>query len=135
MKQQLNYRKHIPLLIIVGFALLTPLLAIGRPFRLALLPDNGANFGCATCHTNPAGGGPRNPFGRDWEAIAIPNGDKYVPQLADRDSDGDGFTNDEEFKAEKHPGDPNSKPEKPEPVEPRAKRFIPWGKIKTRVPH
>ena len=120
---------------VLASVFLIPFLASGRAFRVGLLPDSGKNFGCATCHIDPAGGGPRNPFGQDWGAIAIPNGDKYVPELANRDSDGDGFTNDEEFKAEKHPGDPNSKPEEPQPVEPRAKRFIPWGKIKTRVLH
>lgn len=102
----------------------------GRDFRPALLPDKGANFGCATCHISPAGGGARNAFGRDWEAIAIPKGDKYVPELASKDSDGDGFTNDEEFKAGKHPGDANSKPDKPKTVIVKGKRYTFWGKIK-----
>jgi hypothetical protein len=117
--------------IVLAFAFLAPFLAISRPFRPALLPDRGENFGCSTCHIDPNGGGPRNPFGKDWEAIAIPQGDKYVPEIANKDSDGDGFTNDEEFKAGTHPGDPQSKPNPPQPVNPQGKSFVPWGKIKS----
>jgi predicted ferric reductase len=80
----------------------------GRPFRLGKLPDEGANFGCATCHVTP--GGPRNPFGHDYEKVAIKAGDKYTEELGQMDSDGDGFTNDEEFAAGTNPGDANSKP-------------------------
>lgn len=116
---------------VIALLLMIPLLAISRPFRPALLPDKGVNFGCSTCHVNPNGGGVRNPFGQDWEAIAIPNGDKYVPELASKDSDGDGFTNDQEFDAKTHPGDKNSKPEEPKAVSPKGKRHAPWGKIKS----
>ncbi|MEK7399470.1 MAG: hypothetical protein AAB116_21220, partial [Candidatus Poribacteria bacterium] len=83
-------------------------LAFGRPWRPALLPN--AKFGCSTCHFDPNGGGPRNSFGADWEFIAIPAGDIYTPQLAAKDSDGDGFTNQQEFDAGTRPGDPNSFP-------------------------
>ncbi len=100
---------YLPFLLLILF-LLPPLLSVGRPFRPARLPDEGKNFGCSTCHFNPAGGGPRNPFGQDWEAIAIPLGDKYGPEIANRDSDGDGFTNDEEFNTGTRPGDPESHP-------------------------
>ncbi len=82
----------------------------GRPFRVGRLPDKGKNFGCGTCHINPKGGGERNPFGQDYEKIAIKAGDKYVEDLGKLDSDGDGFTNDQEFAANTHPGDPESKP-------------------------
>lgn len=116
---------------ILALILMIPFLAIGRATRLALLPDKGANFGCGTCHIDPAGGGARNPFGRDWETIAIPQGDKYVAALASKDSDGDGFTNDEEFDAKTHPGDPNSKPEPPKSVSPEGKKHISWGKVKS----
>ena len=84
----------------------------GRPLRVKKLPDEGKNFGCATCHIDPNGGGPRNPFGQDWEKIAISAGDIYTPELGKLDSDKDGATNDEEFTAKTNPGDPNSKPEK-----------------------
>ncbi len=74
------------------------------------IPDEGKNFGCLTCHTEAQGGKIRNPFGKDYERIAIPAGDKYVPELGILDSDKDGFTNNQEFEAKTNPGDPNSKP-------------------------
>ncbi len=121
---------------VLALFFMIPFLAIGRQFRIDRLPDKGKNFSCGTCHVNPAGGGVRNPFGKDWEAIAIPKGDIYVPELADRDSDGDGFTNDKEFDAETNPGDTKSKPpeEKPKSVNPGGKRYIPWGRIKSGAP-
>ncbi|MFC1813754.1 thrombospondin type 3 repeat-containing protein [Thermodesulfobacteriota bacterium] len=81
-----------------------------RPFRLSKLPDGGKNFSCATCHINLRGGGARNPFGKDYQKTGIPAGDKYTPALGELDSDGDGFTNDNEFAAGTNPGDPASKP-------------------------
>jgi hypothetical protein len=83
-----------------------------RPFRLGVLPDKGARFGCATCHVNPSGGGPRNAFGKDYQQIAIPAGDKYSGELGVKDSDEDGATNQQEFEAGTHPGDPQSRPSK-----------------------
>ena len=122
--------KYFPFLIMI-LILLMPFLAAGRAFRVRLLPETGRDFSCGACHINPGGGGARNSFGKDWENIAIPGGDEYVPELASRDSDGDGFTNDEEFNAGTHPGDPDSKPNKPQPVKPRGKLLVPWGKIKS----
>ncbi len=81
-----------------------------RPFRLGKLPDKGKNFGCATCHVNPNGGGRRDSFGKDYGRIAIGAGDKYTEALGALDSDGDGSTNDQEFAAGTDPGDPQSKP-------------------------
>jgi len=81
-----------------------------RPFRLSKLPDGGKNFSCATCHINPRGGGTRNPFGKDYQKIGVPAGDKYIPALGEMDSDGDGFTNDQEFAGGTNPSDPASKP-------------------------
>lgn len=79
----------------------------GLPFRTGKVPGR---FGCGTCHIDPRGGGKRNPFGQDYERMAIPAGEKYTKKLGALDSDGDGFTNDEEFAAGTHPGNPNSKP-------------------------
>ncbi len=84
--------------------------ASARPFRLAKLPDGGKNFGCGTCHADPRGGGPRNPFGQDYERIALKAGDLYTDALAAADSDGDGAGNGAEFSAGTHPGNPASKP-------------------------
>jgi len=134
MRFQKKYAKYLTFLLLT-FLLLLPFLSSGRGFRLDLLPDKGKNFGCATCHVNAGGGGARNSFGKDWEKIAIPQGDKYVPDIAEKDSDGDGFTNDEEFEAETHPGDPKSHPEPPKdkPVRPKGKMLTTWGKIKADV--
>ncbi len=98
----------ISIVISIIASILLASLVIARPFRVALLPN--AKFGCATCHIDPNGGGPRNPFGTDWEAIAIPAGDIYTPALASRDSDGDGFINQQEFDAGTNSGDPGSFP-------------------------
>ncbi|MDY6953893.1 MAG: thrombospondin type 3 repeat-containing protein [Thermodesulfobacteriota bacterium] len=84
--------------------------ALARPFRIAKTPDKGRNFGCGTCHVDPNGGGKRNPFGHDYEKLGLEAGDKYIDSLGQLDSDGDGFTNDEEFAAGTHPGKAESKP-------------------------
>jgi hypothetical protein len=83
-----------------------------RPFRLGVLPDKGSHFGCGTCHANPKGGGPRNPFGKDYERIGMKAKETYTKALGDLDSDGDGFTNDQEFAAGTNPGLATSKPPK-----------------------
>lgn len=84
--------------------------ASARPFRLGFIPDRGEKFGCATCHLKREGGGGRNAFGQSWEKVAVKAGDKYTDKLGAMDSDGDGFTNDQEFSVGTHPGDPKSKP-------------------------
>ena len=110
-----NFHKRIVLYTLtIFFSLIFSLMlfstASSRPFRIGRLPDKGKGFGCATCHINTRGGGARNSFGSDYEKIAIKAGEKYTGELGKKDSDGDGFTNDREFEARTHPGDPNSKP-------------------------
>ena len=82
-------------------------LAFSFPAELAFIPN--ASFGCATCHTEVFGG-PKNPFGDDWKKIAIPAGHIFTAELAAKDSDEDGFTNQQEFDAGTNPGDPASFP-------------------------
>lgn len=97
----------------LGFALVFLVAATvvsARPFRLGVLPDKGAKFSCGTCHLNPGGGGPRNPFGEDYAKLGVKAGDKYTENLGIMDSDKDGVINDSEFDAGTHPGDPASKP-------------------------
>ena len=70
---------------------------IGRSFRVSKVP-HGTKFSCNTCHTS-GGGTPLNPFGKDVETRVQPNGGEsfWNSELADLDSDGDGFTNGEEL--------------------------------------
>src|SRR5690606_6984166 len=88
----------------VGLTVLTwlPVHTKARDFRPSQMP-NGNVFGCATCHINPGGGGPRNPFGLAVQAIVRPGlPDRFwTEELAVLDSDNDGFTNGEEV------GDPD----------------------------
>jgi len=93
-----------------AMALIMISIVSGRSFRVGRLPDKGKNFGCGTCHVNPRGGGKRNPFGQDYQKIGMKAKDRYTDDLGKLDSDGDVFTNDQEFAANTHPGDPESKP-------------------------
>lgn len=81
-----------------------PLAAVGFSSYTKKIPDGGASYSCNTCHTGSA----LNDFGVDFKD----NSKKYDDVLGARDSDGDGFTNDEEFNAETvtNPGDPLSYP-------------------------
>jgi predicted ferric reductase len=110
MKRNEIYSYNLALLVSFMLLLTLALDAHCRPFRLEKLPDKGESFDCNTCHINY--GKEKNLFGKDYEAIAIPAGDIYTEELGNMDSDGDGFTNDEEFLAKTNPGDPESKPAK-----------------------
>jgi hypothetical protein len=74
---------------------------------------------CLTCHSQQQGGKENmNPYGNDFGAAGHDFG-----AIEGKDSDGDGFSNIDEIKADTFPGDqndnPNSKPkEKPKPPPP-----------------
>lgn len=94
MKKIVNY-------VIFSFAILTSVAIIARSFRVSEIP-NGSEFGCANCHLNPAGGGPRNAFGTEIETnfLTVPGSSGHVvwgPELAALDSDNDGVSNGEEL--------------------------------------
>jgi hypothetical protein len=102
-----SMRYIIVLFICAVFSLTTISVVSGRPFRMGKIPKN---LGCVTCHLASRGGGELNAFGKDYRRIGIPAGEKYTKELGALDSDGDGFTNDQEFAAGTHPGYPDSKP-------------------------
>lgn len=86
------------LLVVVS---LSTSVASARATRVAQVP-NGSVKGCATCHVEPSGGGPRNAFGAEIEAnfLSVPGGGGVVlwgPALAVLDSDGDGYSNGREL--------------------------------------
>lgn len=71
---------------------------------------------CNTCHTNGGGTYPLTPFGNDWLAlydgardINLTPAQAFAP-VAEKDSDGDGFTNSVELQFGFHPGNRDSKP-------------------------
>src|SRR5881397_1168084 len=68
--------------------------ASARPCRPGLIP-NGFKNGCANCHLNPKGGGPRNAFGKTVEAVVVVAtcNPFWSPEIAVMDSDGDGIPN------------------------------------------
>jgi hypothetical protein len=111
------------LLIIAFFATIIT----SRSFRVSKVP-NGSKFSCNTCHTN-GGGTPRNDFGLAVQGLVSVGGSEsfWDLNLAEIDSDGDGFTNGEElqdpngswvegtanpgdFSLVTNPGDSTSKP-------------------------
>jgi hypothetical protein len=85
--------------------------AWGLPVDMDKLPNQGRNsFGCVVCHISPAGE-EINVFGRDYRD----NDHQYDERLKRMDSDGDGYSNDVELRANPptNPGDPRSYPRNP----------------------
>ncbi len=66
---------------------------------------------CLLCHTNPVNPGEDNlnNYGEDWENGDFGDKDYLAPELVNRDSDGDGFSNGQEILQLSLPGDPSSK--------------------------
>jgi hypothetical protein len=66
---------------------------------------------CQTCHMDPNGGGPLNPFGADyWSQRNETAGNFDWTRLGALDSDGDGYPNAREWNDSYLPGDPDSNP-------------------------
>ncbi|NMB80737.1 MAG: T9SS type A sorting domain-containing protein [Ignavibacteria bacterium] len=118
-------KKYIYVIIILFVSITTSLL-VSQSFRVGQIPNGGINS-CANCHVSAFGGGPRNSFGQRIEQSFLNSQGNVVwnSQLANLDSDGDGFSNGVELQNPTgiwnggpvgdpskvtNPGDPNSKP-------------------------
>lgn len=86
----------------IGAFIASPLTK-ARPSYVKDLPTSLKNY-CNVCHAT-ASGGPLNVFGDDYLRLGL-----NINATANLDSDGDGFTNEEELAADTFPGDPNSYP-------------------------
>jgi hypothetical protein len=91
------------LLVFVVTLSLLPVNVNARPEDAKDMPLELKNY-CVVCHTQ-ASGGPLNVYGQDY----FKNGNS-VSAIALLDSDGDGFTNDEELTKSTFPGNSNSHP-------------------------
>ncbi|HEX9880702.1 MAG TPA: hypothetical protein VGB25_10950 [Candidatus Binatia bacterium] len=102
------------LLLGFGFVLFLAVIppgAGGYPVDMDKLPHQGRNsYGCLVCHLNPAGG-ELTSFGGDY----MINDFHYDASIKQKDSDGDGFSNESDLTARpaSHPGDPASHPFQP----------------------
>ncbi len=86
----------------IGAFIVSPLTK-ARPTYVKDLPQSLKNY-CIVCHT-ASSGGPLNVFGEDYSRLGL-----NINATANLDSDGDGFTNEEELSAGTFPGDSNSYP-------------------------
>ncbi len=72
---------------------------------------------CGVCHADPGGGGELNPYGSDIKtflkaARTRTLSTEILHSMDEKDSDGDGFADIDEFKADTLPGDATSHPSK-----------------------
>jgi hypothetical protein len=114
--------------ITIGLLLLTVTALVGIPGALAYgnyLTEFGTKYStagsrldtCGVCHYNSGGGGPRNPYGTDFEnqSIHSSNPGQALANIESLDSDGDTFTNIDEIKALTFPGNASDHPAQPSP--------------------
>ncbi len=121
-KRKFILRPHFfAMLIVVGFAcylaapnLILPSTEAATSTSLSFAYVNDvpqlSKSNCIVCHTEHSGG-MINDFGKDFMTH-----DHSIEAIASIDSDGDGFTNQEEFEAGTLPGDPDDHPPTPTPT-------------------
>jgi hypothetical protein len=99
----LNKSPLFALLIVISLAVMLPAI-YGIPLYMQDLPQ-AFKGECTTCHTSASGMGGLNRFGADFS-----NSGHSLDQIRNLDSDGDGYTNAQEFSEGTFPGDPRSYP-------------------------
>ena len=96
----MSYRRTAVVFAVLVLVVSIPMLVSARTSRLQQIPNN--KFGCGACHTNAAGGGARNAFGKQvganlTDAPAPAQQEVQWSEIYDMDADGDGFTNGQEL--------------------------------------
>jgi hypothetical protein len=92
-------------------------IAAQAQFKL-ISADGKGEIGCIYCHTSPSGGGSWNKFGQEVRGLYFGASKRnigdalYQTLKANKDSDGDKFSDVLEIVAKTLPGDANSKPTK-----------------------
>jgi hypothetical protein len=104
---------------LVVIATLTPTSA-RNAYRLQAIQQYklSATTGCVYCHINPSGGANWNNFGKSLDVLYVGDAKRDISQAlylilkANKDSDGDSFSDTLEVVAKTNPGDAASKPTK-----------------------
>ncbi len=92
-------------------------IAAQAQFKL-MSADGKGEIGCIYCHTSPSGGGSWNKFGQEIRGLYFGTSKRnigdalYQTLKANKDSDGDKFSDVLEIVAKTLPGDASSKPSK-----------------------